>query len=301
MKPLDEVQREFFAAVRMPLRGTSRSSTELPPSEEGHSEVFLEKAGRLMRGGANLSPEERLELYHRQYWFRVLDSLAEDFPVLRKMAGEEWFWELMEAYLLECPSESFTLRHLGWRMAEFVEGWERLDEERRRWFSSIARIEYADLEIFEAADWPVVEADQLTVARLALQPHVKLMELPVAADVCEGWERFEPGGEGPVWLAVWRGENRGKLMCRLDEVEHELLKRLEKGGRLEELFAEPASREPEPEEISGWFANWQARRWIAVKPEGDVVDFTPPAKRVMEALDFSGVDKMGSQAMAMEE
>jgi len=301
MKPLDELQREFFAAIQMPLRGTSRESTELTPSDDGHSEEFLEKARELMKPGQNLSSEERLELYHRQYWFRVLDSVAEDFPVLRKMAGEQVFWDLMEAYMMACPSGSFTLRHLGRKMPEFVAGWEGLDEPKRRWFSALARIEYAYMEIFEAADWEPVAPEQLATAMLGLQPHVILLELPVPADLCEDWETFEPEDESPVWLAVWRGENRGRLQCRLDDVEYELLERLRKGGTLEDVFAEPASREPEPEEISAWFAAWQARGWIASAPEGDVIDFMPARKQAVGEMDWSGLDKMGSQAVAMGE
>ena len=301
MKPLEELQREFFAAIQMLLRGTSRESTELTPNDEGHPEEFLSKARELMKPGENLSSEERLELYHRQYWFRVLDSVAEDFPILRKMAGETPFWNLMEAYLLACPSGSFTLRHLGSRMAEFISGWDGLDEVARRWFSAIARMEYAYMEIFEAADWEPVAPEKLATDMLGLQPHVVLLDLPVPADLCEDWESFGPVDEIPVWLAVWRGENRGRLQCRLDDVEFELLKRLQKGGTLADLFAKPASREPAPEEISRWFANWQARGWIAVSPKGDVVGFPPVTRRSVDEMDWTGVDKMGSQAMAMEE
>jgi hypothetical protein len=301
MKPLEEIQREFFEAIQMPLRGTSRESTELVRNDEGHPTVFLEKARELMKPGSNLSSEERLELYHRQYWFRVLDSIAEDFPILRRMAGETRFWNLMEAYLSACSSGSFTLRHLGRRMAEFTASWEGLDVVERRWFSSIAKIEYACMEIFEAADYEPVPPGQLTTANLVLQPHVMLLDLPVPADLCEDWKTFSPSGEHPTWIAVWRGESRGRLQCRLDEIEFELLKRLQRGSQLEALFAEPTSREPQPEEISRWFTGWQARGWIAIAPEGDVVDFQPVTHRRREDLDWTGVDKMGSQAMAMEE
>jgi hypothetical protein len=301
MKPLDELQREFFAAIQMPLRGTSRESTELTPNDEGHAEEFLAKARELMKPDGNLSSEERLELYHRQYWFRVLDSVAEDFPMLRKMAGEQVFWDLMEGYMIAWPSGSFTLRHLGRKMPEFVAGWDGLDETKRRWFSALARIEYAYMEIFEAADWEPVAPDELATVVLGLQPHVILLELPVPADLCEEWESFTPVEEAVTRLAVWRGENRGRLQCRLDDVEYELLERLRKGGKLVDLFAEPASREPDAEEISGWFTRWQERGWIASAPEGDVVDFPHAARRNLEEMDWSGLDKMGSQAVAMGE
>lgn len=301
MRPLEQTQREFFAALQMPLRGRSRRSTELPPSDEGHSAEFLAKADELMKAGSNLSSAERLELYHRQYWFRVLDSIAEDFPVLRKMAGEETFWTLMEAYLLECPSSSFTLRHLGSRVADFTAGWTELDESRRRWFSSIARLEYAEMEIYEAAEWEPVPPEQLATAALGLQPHVKLIELPVEADLCVDWDEFSPPGDTPVHLAVWRAENGGALRCRLDPVEFVLLTRLRNGGMLAELFAEPCEREPEPEEVSEWFGNWQGRKWIALPPTADEGDFAVVSHRGVKDVDWSRIDKMGSQARAMED
>ncbi|MES2660837.1 MAG: DNA-binding domain-containing protein [Verrucomicrobiota bacterium] len=301
MRPLEQTQREFFAALQMPLRGKSRRSTELPASDEGHSQEFLTKADELMKSGANLSSAERLELYHRQYWFRVLDSIAEDFPVLRRMAGEVTFWGLMEAYLLECPSSSFTLRHLGSRVADFTGEWTRLDDSKRRWFSAIARLEYACMEVYEAAEWQPVTPEQFATEELGLQPHVILLDLPVAADLCAEWTAFTPGAEDPVRLAVWRGDGGGVVQCRIDPLEFVLLSRLRKRGTLASLFAEPTDREPTPDEVSGWFANWQARRWIALAPTGETEDFAVVPHREVREIDWSGIDKMGSQARAMED
>ena len=301
MRPLEQTQREFFAALQMPLRGTSRRSTELPPCEEGHSPEFLTKADELMKSGDNLSSAERLELYHRQYWFRVLDSIAEDFPVLRKIAGEETFWSLMEAYLSACPSSSFTLRHLGSRLPEFTADWNELDEPKRRWFSALARLEYARMEVYEAAEWQPVPPDQFATSELCLQPHVILLTLPVPADRCEEWEDFQPGEDESIHLAVWRGDHGGASECRLDPVELVLLTRLRKGGTLASLFEEPTDREPTPEEVSNWFTNWQSRRWIALPPAAETDDFPLVPHREVRDIDWDRIDKMGSQARAMED
>ena len=294
MRPLEEIQRDFFAALQTPLRGTSRRSTGLPPSEEGHSPGFLAKAGELMKPGANLSAAERLELYHRQYWFRVLDSVADDFPVLRKMAGEEKFWELIEAYLQAYPSGSYTLRHLGRSVAKFIASWDGLDGLRRRWFSSLAVLEYAAMEIFEAAGREPLPPEALATAEIELQPHVRLIDLPVPADLCMKWDTFTPCEETPTFIAVWRGP-KGAHLNRLDSVEFELLRRMQKGGHLHELFAEPVDPEPSPEEVQEWFGDWQSRGWITAR--GSVV--IELAAQAGE--DWSGVDKMGSQAVAMED
>jgi len=301
MRPLDETQREFFSALQMPLRGRSRASTELAPVEEGHSPDFLAKAKELMKQGVNLSPAESLELYHRQYWFRLLDSIAEDFPVLQKMAGEDTFWALMEAYLLACPSGSFTLRHLGSRMADFTAGWDGLDERQQRWFSSIARLEYAYMEIYEAGEWEVVTPEEFATAELGLQPHVRLLHLPVPADLCAEWEEFAPEDESEVHIAVWRGPNGRASQCRLDSTEFLLLQRLRRGGSLMSLFEEPADREPDPSEVSEWFTHWQGRGWISLAATVGDDDFAVVKKRAATDIDWSKVDKMGSQARAMED
>lgn len=301
MWPLEQTQREFFSALQMPLRGRSRASTELAPVDDGHSAEFLAKAEELMKHGANLSPAESLELYHRQYWFRLLDSIAEDFPTLQKIAGEEPFWALMEAYLLACPSTSFTLRHLGGRLADFTATWDGVDETKRRWFSALARLEYARMEIYEAAEWQPVPPDQLATAELGLQPHVVLLDLPVPADVCADWESFSPEDEAPVHLAVWRGESGGATQCRIDPIEFVLLSRLRQRGTLASLFAEPTASEPTPEEVSEWFSNWQSRRWIALAPTAEAGDFPLVHHRGVRDIDWSRIDKMGSQARAMED
>lgn len=294
MRPLEETQRKFFSALQMPLRGTSRLSTELPPSDEGHSPEFLATAEELLKPAANLSPAESLELYHRQYWFRVLDSIADDFPILRKMAGEDLFWGLMEAYLQARPSGSFTLRHLGRSMAEFVGGWNGLDEVQRRWFSAIAELEYAAMEVYEAAEREPLPPETLATEALELQPHVRLIAMPVPADLCRHWESFTPGEETATYLAVWRAE-QGVHSRRLEPVEFELLSRLKKGGHLEEIFAEPVEPEPTPEEVQEWFTDWQSRGWITARGS-EVIELKP-----RENEDWSGVDKMGSQAVAMED
>lgn len=294
MQPLEDIQREFFSALRMPLRGTSRRSTRLPPSGDGHSAEFLSKAEELMKPGANLSSAERLELYHRQYWFRVLDSVAEDFPVLRQMAGEEKFWELIEGYLEAFPSGSFTLRHLGRSMAAYLARAETLDETRRRWFSALAELEYAGMETFEAAEREPLAPEKLANEEIELQPYVRLLALPVPADLCTRWETFAPGEDTPIWLAVWRGP-QGTHVTRLGAAEFELLCRLREGGHLDTLLATEVAPEPSPEDVQRWFSEWQSRGWITSRGSA-VVEL---AARAGE--DWSGVDKMGSQAVAMED
>lgn len=295
MSNLDELQREFFRALLLPLRGSSRISTELSPSEEPHSPEFFRIADEIIKPGPSLTSAERLELYHRQYWFRILDSLAEDFPVLRRMAGDALFWELIEAYLLERPSRSFTLRHLGEAFAGFIEISTLLDETRQTWFGSIARIEYAFMECFESAQGALPEAEDLAESVLELQEHVKLLHLPVPADSCWDWEDFSPAlaqDTQIVDIAVWREPSGRNRKERIEAAEVPLLLRLKQGIRLGELFDSLPEPIPTEEEITLWFAKWCSHRWLGVQ-----------GKQGRQELDrtggWEGMDRMSSQAVSM--
>ena len=65
-------------------------------------------AASFIAPNSQLTPFERLEIYNRQYWYRVLDALAEDFPVLRAVVGGRAFEQLSIAYLTAHPSRSFS-------------------------------------------------------------------------------------------------------------------------------------------------------------------------------------------------
>jgi len=294
MANLDHIQREFFKALLLPLRGSSRISTELAETEEGHSPEFFRIADEIIKPGPSLTSAERLELYHRQYWFRTLDSLAEDFPVLRRMASDELFWKLIERYLLERPSQSFTLRHLGEAFADFIAASELLDDVQRLWFSSVARIEYTFMECFECAQGARPEAEDLADGIIELQEHVKPLHLPVPADLCWDWQHFnEATKPQAVYLAVWREPSGRSRQERLEAAEFPLLLRLKDGVKLDELFASLPEPVPSEEEITRWFAKWHGYQWLAVR-----------GKEGKQELDSSGgwlgMDRMSSQAVAME-
>ena len=80
-----------------------------------------------------LTSFDRLEIYNRVYWFRVLDCLYDDYPGLRAVLGERKFMKLITAYLAKYPSASFTLRNLGSRLEKFL-------REEPRWVAPRAEL-----------------------------------------------------------------------------------------------------------------------------------------------------------------
>jgi hypothetical protein len=178
---LANLQKAVARAIMQPLTRNEQMRTVGPRGES-----MGRYAARYIKPNNRLSSFERLEIYNRQYWFRVLASLAEDFPGLRAILGERRFEDMCRAYLLECPSRSFTLRNLGARL----EGWLQRNPRWIRGKSQLAfdmvRLEWADIEAFDAVAEPVLKAEELAGApsefRLHLQPYVQLLALHYPVD-----------------------------------------------------------------------------------------------------------------------
>jgi hypothetical protein len=179
---LAALQRAVARAVMQPLTPSERMRRTAPGG--GRMGAF---AARYIKPNDRLTSFERLEIYNRQYWFRVLGSMVEDFPGLRAILGERRFGDMCRAYLTACPSESFTLKNLGARL----EAWLRRNPQWTRGMQTMAldmvRLEWADIEAFDSAAEPMVHAEDLNgvsvpTLRLRLQPYLQLLHLRYPVD-----------------------------------------------------------------------------------------------------------------------
>lgn len=76
--------------------------------------------GDVITSSGRQSAEERLAVYARAYFGRLLECLEAEFPAVRHAAGDEAFRELATGYLRAFPSQSYTLGELGRHWSEFL-------------------------------------------------------------------------------------------------------------------------------------------------------------------------------------
>jgi len=181
MSSLLELQRRVAAIVMQPLTSEDgmRRRTREGRSVNAETEALI-KPNRV------LTSFERLEIYNRQYWFRVLSCFAEDFPGLRAIVGARTFEGLMRAYLTECPSVSFTLRNLGSRLEAWLLSNKKWIEPRETLALDMVRLEWAHIEAFDCGHEPNLTPADIESAGLepgvALQPYIRMLELTYAVD-----------------------------------------------------------------------------------------------------------------------
>ena len=178
---LAELQRHFSEALYTPL-----NSDEGIANRTRRGESMQRVAEAIIKPNDRLSSAERLEIYSRSYWFRIISSLNEDFVGLRAVVGDEKFDALVQAYLIDNPSRSFTLRNLGSRLETWLRANPQYVQPHEQLAFDMVRVEWADTECFDAAEESVLTLSDIAHLgddpKLHLQPHIQLLDLRYPVD-----------------------------------------------------------------------------------------------------------------------
>lgn len=230
-------------------------------------------------GNDRMAPESQLEVYREQFWLRHTSCLVEDFEALGAITGQEAWERLVEEYLATHPPQSFSLRDLGETLPEFIVGCTWLP--RHDLCTDMARLEWAYVEVFDAADTPPLASDKLAAidesawqaARIELSPALRLLSVryPIAAlrrkiRLHEAWQL--PDAAEPQHLVVYRGRDRNLHHDVLSDLAFALLRQLQQGTPLVPAAEAVASAHPDSAstleaELSDWFQSFTARGFFS--------------------------------------
>ncbi|HRH96742.1 MAG TPA: DNA-binding domain-containing protein [Prosthecobacter sp.] len=287
-----EIQQRMFRAITEPLTpGEHMRARGL----DGRS--MREEAEAIIKPNDRLTSFERLEIYNRQYWFRLLGSLVEDFPGLQAVVGEKRFEKLCQDYLISHPSRSHTLRDLGSQLHDWLLDHPEHSGRHHVLALDMVRLEWANIESFDAATLPVITQDQLldfashaSGLRLRLQPSLRLIAVQYPVDdirlAVKDGITWTPGASNavrssrgrstrhnfrglktqPLHIAVHRQENT-IYYKRIDAESHRLLSALGSGRSLLSAIrlAFKGSTMPKEERatfVQSGFAHWTALGWL---------------------------------------
>lgn len=215
----------------------------------------------------------RLRVYAEGYRWRLVEVLGHDFPALRASLGEDRFDTLAEAYLAAHPSRHPSVRHLGQRFPH----WLAL---RDATSADLARLEWRQGEVFDAADAPARSIDDMAALsaeawaglRLMLHPVVRRLRLHSNAiavlDAHARGERLPPLRPHPptAWL-LWRA-GFDVHWRRLPRDEAMALVAIERGDTFADWCARLPGRSP------ALRAARLLKRWLS---DGLVADLSFPA------------------------
>ncbi len=270
MSSLLETQRQMAKLVMQPM--TRREG--IPVRSRAAAETIVKPNDRL-------TSLERVEIYQRSYWFRLIDCFAEDFPGVRAIMGAKRFRRMSEAYLAECPSRSFTLRNLGSRLGEWLRANPKWLGRESQLILEMVALEWAHIEAFDGLQRPPITAEELAQAggelRLQLQPYIGLLHLHYPVDDLSIAVRDKKRTgkivaamlESPradIYVAVHRLDYSVHYK-RLQPEAFRLLSLLRDGTSLiaaiEAAFADSdMAEEQQAQSVEQWFRLWQSLGWF---------------------------------------
>jgi hypothetical protein len=290
VKKLRAIQRQFATGIMRPLTADHQMQPKWVDGKSARKAVAA-----FIKPNDRLSSFDRLEIYNKQYWFRLIDCLYEDFPGLRTVMGERRFYDLSVAYLTKYPSNTYALRDLGNRLEKFLAREPQWMEPHPKLARDLLRLEWAHVVAFDGEALPPLEIDALLDGgdparlRLGFQPYITFLacDYPVDNFIISVRRREEPQGEASnavaeraprktqkklklpkpekIYLAVHRSEN-SVWYKRLEPEAYLICTGLQKGLPLQTACERAFRRRKADADfgvtLQNWFAQWASFGWF---------------------------------------
>jgi hypothetical protein len=226
---LDDAQRWLFERVTRPLGAPPPA-----PAEDA----------RWVVSGA-LPCSDRIAVYQRAYFSRLVECLRDDYPALAHALGADDFEALCLEFIESHPPASVSLNYYGAAFADFLASW---PAPYAAFASELARLEWAVVECIHAdaersldpRELGALSEEQWSLLRLIASPAAKL--LTTCYPVHHYYQAFLAGGlpEPPSFeacsIAVCRRGDRTRWVG-VDARFAGLLRRLMSGEPLASALA----------------------------------------------------------------
>lgn len=201
-----------------------------------------------INGTATFSAEARLSIYENAYRARLIDALANNYPVLQKYLGCEAFNQLGMVYLKSNPSTHRSIRWFGDTLATFLA--ETIFYAELPYLIELAQFEWALTLAFDAADDPVLKIEDIVVIAPESWPemqfhiHSSLQRLNLKWNVVQIWQAInneqiipEPitTATSVPWI-LWRKDLINQF-CSMPQEEAWAIDALIKGFNFSEICA----------------------------------------------------------------
>jgi Putative DNA-binding domain len=198
----------------------------------------------LIRGDQRLSTIERVDIYANGYFYRLLECLNEEFPATLAVVGSDNFSALVRDYLLVWPPAEPSIFYAGRYLPEFISNHSLV----KRWpfVADLAKLERTLLEVFHAADAPVLREECMRAIPAHQWSSVKLETHPAVQILHNKWRvteilnAVESGAEWnhpqhqQITVLVWRQSAQVNYRD-VDHVESRALELMSRGARFADI------------------------------------------------------------------
>jgi hypothetical protein len=264
---LSEMQTWFASIITSPYQETD--DADLPVYKTN----LIKEIQKRILPSPYLKSEERLGIYHQQYWWRLLSVMQELYPSLVRLFDYERFNILIaEPYLLDYPPNDWFLSNIGSESPEWLK--KNYREKDAFLVLGLAQLDLAYERIIFADRLPKIEPDDFhryETEIVYLQPYVMLFEFGVDFFSLRAQLLRHPSSHWKTHpLPKIKAINKKKFFVlfrkdeqdyyeQISESRYALLQRFQKGAKLIDLI--PLIEDCD--EVVKWFQTISSREWLS--------------------------------------
>jgi hypothetical protein len=169
-------------------------------------------------------PASRFAVYRNNVQSSLIDALADSYPVVVQLVGDEFFRAMARLYVQSCPPQSPLLNDYGKDFAEFIDSFEPAASVP--YLADVARLERLRVQAYHAADAQplgheqiaAVLSDPQALSELTLGLHPSLNLLTSAFAVVAIWAAHQ---QDATLAGIDLGHGQNALVLR-NELEVEV-------------------------------------------------------------------------------
>lgn len=242
-----------------------------------------------------LRPDQRIQIYNQQYWWRLINAMQESFPLVSRMFGFYEFNRVLAIpYLVKYPPRHWAISTIGDRLTQWVA--EEYHEGDKSFIADVVALDWGFLAGMSVPELPSlsqltssgeVDADKISEEILYTQPHVHFFGFDYdlfkyrtaylqhdheywAENVCPELDRSRF-----FHMVLYRNSENRMSWVEIDEIAFAILKKFQQGSTIDAVVEwlehqDAAMYEKALEHFQEWFQGWTARGWLAVGRKRDL-------------------------------
>lgn len=271
--------QEWFASII--VRPVTENEEVDPISPSGHS--IKKEAEHYISPSDCLEPHQRIEIYNKQYWWRLINAMQKNFPLTLRLLGYEKFEKNTVQYLVKYPPDYWSLTALGRNFPEWIkESYESTDVKLILEAAQVDQYFYLSsiTSNFPSISKEAVANENFLNENINLQPHVFLLksshDLPAVREVIiendpeyskeHGLPKLQ---ENNLYCVVFRNMNSNISWKKVSQAEYLLLGFFKEGTNILKACDWIKSQESHLQEAMTnkfhiWIQSWTQLGWLTL-------------------------------------
>lgn len=288
---LKREQQWFGSMISRPINENSQMD---PISPSGR--LMEEEAADYIAPSPTLRPAQRIQIYHQQYWWRLLNTLHESFPLVTRLFGYSDFnRQIGIPYLTKYPPRHWSLALLGDRLLKWCD--EEYQATDKQLVLEAIKLDWAFLCAFTIGSVASLTLEQLSVQEnqtaifdkpLYLQPFIYFFEFEYdlftyRTDFLKHDPDYWLDHDFPFldrseryYYLLYRNQKNDISWKKVLSEEYLTLHCFQKGESIENLCEwlegqEQSFYQTAADHLQLWFQEWGQRGWLSLQDPNNLL------------------------------